>query len=510
MPSSSIDLLAVYDFANSPTSFDFLSFLARAEIEKRQNGANSISVLFVLNGKNSFWQSEGRSDTEHRKRLENLLIPLCQIWEIKTEEKAHTRLDAQKIISNWRGPIFPHFYNIQMPPKDEYQWAHLVAEHCTGVSLPLWQSNKKSQQQIQNIIKPDSRTIATITLRESSDGRKSNFVAWAQLAKSLRSLGHRPIFLRDTDAMNIAPPLELSGEEFCNAASSDPILRGALYEFSNLCLMHSNGPMQMLWLGAKTRSMVFGISNSDFTQGCAVPIRSMGLNINSPLPMHMGRHKIIWEDDKPDVLQKHIQKINRAISRRDLVLENAVPERPLEIARRLRNTYRLPAAEKIYQYIRQGKGSDGPGGRAGLALSAAKNGSLSYLKRRILFIRHFFGFIHFSQGEVSGEAASELALAYRIAGMRSRSEIFAAKCVESPDSSLEAKAQALSVLSANKLDTKNYRIAEKLLNDACELAPFEVSYPIALAALYSKQGQKNQYLKWIKIVRSLDPSLKLT
>jgi len=506
LPDPSAPMLAVYDFENAPTSFDFVNFLARAEIAKRSCGAETISVLFVLNSQGAFWQNENRSVADHGKRVENLLIPLCRLWHMDPKQPPVGRREAGEIVKNWDGPVFPPSYDVESPPPNEYQWAHLVAEHCIGTEMPLWRANDDARRRITDLLSPNERAIAAITLRETLDGRTSDFAAWASLADRLRQQGHRPIFLRDTDFMDTAPPAALVQEEFCDAASRDPLARAAFYELSDICLMHANGPMQMIWLGAATRSMVFGIANQSFAHGCATPIRSMGLNIGSPLAMHSGRHRIIWEDDSDDVLKRHTDVINQALKDREFILEESAPENLLEIARRLRNTYRLDPATRIYNYVGGKNDADSPGGRAGLALCAAKDGSASYILRRIKFARHFTGLSLVRPESCSGEAAAEIAAAHRLAGMTKRSELFATKSIEAPDASAEAKAQALYVLSENRLEAEESRDAENLLCEANALAPYESVYPIALAKLAMRLGDPAKALQWHAVAKSLDPS----
>lgn len=426
-----IELLALYDLAASPTSFDVVNFLARAEAERRRLGASGCRVLFVLTESGGYWDRENRGPAQHARRMDNMMLPLCALYGARpVRERAVTRGEAERILSAWDGPVFPRGYRLSAPVADCFQWAHLVAATLTGTPPPQWTAEPRAREALARRLPTTDKPLATITVREVQDGRRSDSVAWGRLAARLEAEGVRCVFLRDTDALGTPPPPGLDGAGFLDEASRQPALRAALYERADLNLMHSNGPMQLCWLGARTRSIVFGLHKPAIAHARAMPLRSMGLDIGAALPGHDGRHRLVWQPDDEATLIAHLPDMLAALFDRERPVETRAAQDPLTVAHRLRRAHRLPPARRIFAHLRAhgDTAARRRAGGAGLALCTAADAALPPLGRRLRFMREAAILIR-ADGADDADALAMRALVAHRAGLRERARAAAENAI---------------------------------------------------------------------------------
>lgn len=509
MPDNSTQLLAVYDFAVAPTSFDFVNFMARAEQFRRDSGTSKMTVLFVLDKAGGFWNMEDRSTSRHRARAENLLIPLCALWHADVLEGGPvTRSAATEFILNWKGPTFPQNYDPDLPETDSFQWSHIVASHYTGKKIPLWQAGQNNSARFRPAGLQSPHPFALVTLRQGADGRRSNVESWAALAERLSSEGLRVGFVRDTDFLDAPAPESIQRFEVFDDASRNPQLRAALYQEADLNLMHANGPMQLCWLGAKTRSMVFGIANDAYAHGRAMPIRSMGLNIGKPLPNHDGRHRLVWQPDDADTLLGMTGEIITATADRTRIVEADPEELPIIVARHLRKAHRLESARAIYSYLAGNQNKDRFGGLAGQALTATADNRLSTLNRRYSFLRYFFQLASVKPKECSGESLAEIAEVYQRARRTSKAMRLAEASLKDETLSDSGRALAYFIMGNCHSRHNDTQAARTCWEQAAEADPHDSAALVALSDAALAAGNSTDACMWRKKAVLVDPSVR--
>ena len=130
---------AVYDLSVSPTSYDFLTFLALADLARARAGCPAMQVVFVPDNGSGFWDREPTSEDGKAWRLHNLLIPALQLYPaVAGYAVAASRAEARRLVSRLPAPLFPEGYAVDRPVEDAYQWAHTVAAFLNGQPPASW------------------------------------------------------------------------------------------------------------------------------------------------------------------------------------------------------------------------------------------------------------------------------------------------------------------------------------------------------------------------------------
>jgi tetratricopeptide (TPR) repeat protein len=366
-------LWAFYDLGVSPTGFDFATVLALAEMARRRGGHAGFHVVIVPAEGGGFWDKESYDASLKSRRLEQLLIPLTGLMpNCNGVTVASDRGSAKALQRKARGQLFPAGYSVGQPVEDAYQWAHVMAALACGESLPGWRAPAQAQAQVSSWFgrHVGGRLPIVLTLREATyfEEQNSDLVSWASFARGLDPQRYCPIVLRDTERAFEDPPPELEGLLTFDAASLDVEIRAALYERAYLNMMSANGPMQLIWLNPKCRSIVVKLLNLASVRSCPTPIRAMGFEPGQQPSGFAETQRVVWESDTPEALADAFADMVRRI-------ERASPgpsppgsvESPFATARRLRQTGRA-AAVPIYEHLLK-SGPDREAAAAGLALA---------------------------------------------------------------------------------------------------------------------------------------------
>ncbi|MCG8357568.1 MAG: hypothetical protein MI920_18550 [Kiloniellales bacterium] len=341
---------AVYDLSVSPTSYDFLTFLALADLARARAGCPAMQVVFVPDNGSGFWDREPTSEDGKAWRLHNLLIPALQLYPaVAGYAVAASRAEARRLVSRLPAPLFPEGYAVDRPVEDAYQWAHTVAAFLNGQPPASWRPPAAALGYVRDWLSAhaEGRRVISITLRDSPyrSERRSNIEAWGAFARLVREEGFYPVIVPDTDRALSPPPEAIEGLPVLPEASFNIALRGALYELSDLSLLHSNGPMMMLWLNERIRSITFNLFDEP-TGVTANSLRSMGLEIGHQLPFGADRHWLVWEKDERDVIERHFRAFLEGRPGPD---HRPWSQDPIEAADRLRESACYGAARRIYE-----------------------------------------------------------------------------------------------------------------------------------------------------------------
>jgi tetratricopeptide (TPR) repeat protein len=364
-------LLAIYDLAVSPTSYDFTTFLALADLERRRADATAMHVIFVPAAGEGFWSNEALDVDQKRWRIRNMLVPLCWLWPschgvtVLTE-----RDDAKRWLGRIRGPIFPVGYRLDRPVVEAFLWAAATAEYVCGENLPPWTAPAQAQAFVQQWLgaRALGKRVVAITLREARYHSEinSNIAAWAAFARSLDPRRYLPVIIRDTEASFDQTPKDLEGLTIFPEAALNVELRAALYEQSFIGLSVGTGPMQLQWLNPSCRFIVFRLVVPENVRSQPTPLRAMGLEVGGQLTTPGRFHRLVWEDDRLDVIRREFERMVAEIDGA-VPASMPTPDPPLRVARRLRETHRLVPARRIYRHL-IAVGRDRVAARYGLSL----------------------------------------------------------------------------------------------------------------------------------------------
>lgn len=313
IPACSHDTLQFfYDLAASPVTFDFASYLAAAEIERRQRKLGGIDVVFVLGPKcgvrHELPDYEAAIDVPTRlARLRNILVPmLAFLPSVKSYAVCGSRRQAETMFAAGRNRTHPSDYRVYLPrqpaKKDIFEHAR------AGLSIwPMLRATDAGKRFVAEFLAREAkgRKAVVVTLRnyDYSPERNSRNADWIAFANSLDPAVHVPIFVHDTETSMREPPADFGQHVVCHAASWNLEIRMALYEAAwlNMALMH--GPMELCWYNEQARYLLFmtvGTAAVNTEASLIANGHRLGIDLEFAKPYQ----RIVWKrDDLPALLE---------------------------------------------------------------------------------------------------------------------------------------------------------------------------------------------------------------
>ena len=315
-------LYAFYDLAVSPATFDIIQFLILAEQARILSNLGSLHIVVVpgpnegfrMNDLQTYNEQGATGYTVHHLewRKNNILIPCCNLLQsIGGVSTCNSREEVHAIESSIVKHIFPKGYTVRSPIQSYY--LNLIVNNKGD--LPTIKSGNEPRKIINNWIKlnADGKKIITITLRESKyqKHRNSNLMAWSNFARGLDNNYFIPVFIRDTDTVFELSPVELKGLTIFNEVCFNLELRAALYELSYINMFVSNGPAFFCRYLRNSCTLTFKLVNEDMGMNY---FTMHGVEYGDQLPPHSVFHKLVWEKDNYETINKEFEKMCTVIS----------------------------------------------------------------------------------------------------------------------------------------------------------------------------------------------------
>jgi len=300
-----------YDLSASPVTFDFASYLAAAEVERRLRKLKEINVIFVLGPKAGVRKElpdyEAAIDVPTRvARLRNILIPmLAFLPSVKSYAVCSTREQAEAIIAADRKRIHPSDYRTYLPRQPAKK---VIFEHArAGLSIwPMLRATDAGRRFVSDFLAREAkgRKAVVITLRnyDYSPERNSRNADWIAFADSLDPTAYVPIFVHDTETSMREPPEDFGQHVVCHAASWSLEVRMALYEAAwlNMALMH--GPMELCWYNEQARYVLF-MAVGTAAINTEASLIANGHRLAVDLEFAKPYQRIVWQrDDLPTLV----------------------------------------------------------------------------------------------------------------------------------------------------------------------------------------------------------------
>jgi hypothetical protein len=311
-----------YDLSSSPVTFDFASYLAAAEVERRLRKLKDINVIFVLGPKAGVRRElpdyETAIDVPTRQaRLRNILVPmLAFLPSVKSYAVCASREQAEAIVTTDRSKLYPSDYRVYLPRQPAKK---VIFEHArAGLSIwPMLRATAAGKRFVGEFLAREAkgRKAVVITLRnyDYSPERNSHNADWIAFANSLDPAVYAPIFVHDTETAMREPPADFGQHIVCHAASWSLEIRMALYEAAwlNMALMH--GPMELCWYSEEARYVLF------MTVGTAAinteaSLITNGHRLGTDLEFAKPCQRIVWERDSLPALRKAFAMMEGVIS----------------------------------------------------------------------------------------------------------------------------------------------------------------------------------------------------
>ncbi|MDO8616899.1 MAG: hypothetical protein Q7T33_14385 [Dehalococcoidia bacterium] len=265
-------MIACYDLARCPPTYDVVAFLALLEIERLRLGEEHVD-LHILPGPAGGFRADShwpRTIEERVHLRENVLVPLCRL--LPSVRSVEVRLDRK--VDGWgKGE-----YLVGLPA---------ILRALRGGSRPL-----RGERLLKHEL--DSRLL-TFTLREAEHHslRNSRTAEWQDAASVLGMRGRGDvIILRD----HRVEPIELAA-------------RAALYTRAALNIGISNGPMWMaIFMDAPvlmlrpTTNAASGCYDDRFYARCGLPR-------GSQLPTSPPHQRLVWEEDTRENIVRGVEEM---------------------------------------------------------------------------------------------------------------------------------------------------------------------------------------------------------
>jgi hypothetical protein len=315
-------LFAFYDLKVAPVTFDFLWFLAAADLERRRRGLNSVHVVIVPGPHNGVRQEaedyNAIVDAQTRQaRIYNILVQACRVLpSCSGVTLAGSRREAALLRSVIARHVLPADYEPMLPV---FAGPHscLDAARAGGQGIACLRAPADELRAIDAWAEAHigARRMVVITLRRYGfmPARNSNMPAWIAFARSLDASRYCPVFIPDTHDTIAGLPTELRDFTVFPEAAWNIALRMALYERAFVNLGINTGPMGLAWLNERVRYATLKIETAEVPQASLGFIQSFGFEVGKSLPFATVLQEWVWEDDTEECITRAFDRLTRRI-----------------------------------------------------------------------------------------------------------------------------------------------------------------------------------------------------
>jgi hypothetical protein len=315
-------LFAFYDLEVAPVTFDFLWFLAAADLQRRQLGLRSVHVVIVPGSHDGLRRERDDYnlvvDAEARQaRIQNILIQACRVLpSCGGLTMATSRAEAAFLRSAVARHILPADYEPALPIFPGPQSCLEAARNGeSGIACLRAPQEELRAVEVWIRARVGSRRLVVITLRRYSymPARNSNLAAWVAFARALDASRYCPVFIPDTNDTIQGLPSELREFTVFPEAAWNIALRMALYERAFVNLGVNNGPMGLAWLNARVCYATLKLETADVPQSSLRFIRSFGFELGKSLPFATPLQEWVWEDDTQEAITRAFERLTERI-----------------------------------------------------------------------------------------------------------------------------------------------------------------------------------------------------
>lgn len=302
----------IYDLSVSPITFDFASYLAAAEVERRLRGFDGINVLLVMGPHQGVREEapdyEAAVSKDARQwRIRHMLLPMLGFLPtVRGVALCATREQARALISPDQRRIYPSDYRVFLPRLPD-KW--VVHEHARrGVPIwPMFRATEHGRRLVREFLEREAkgRKPIVITLRNYpyTPQRNSRNEDWLAFADSLDPTRYAAIFVHDAETVMQPPPADFSRHIVFDAASVNLEIRMALYEAAWLNMALMAGPTELCWYNERVRYLLFIAVGSAAMQTEAALVRN-GHRVGRDLDFAKPHQRIVWKLDELDTLRR--------------------------------------------------------------------------------------------------------------------------------------------------------------------------------------------------------------
>lgn len=286
-------LTAFYDMLFGPISFDFVTWLVRAMLERDRRGAAGLHVVVVPNegGLGGFSRRWGQHDeAAARWRLWHIVVASCPLAPA-TVTVAPTRAYADGVA---------RIAELAWWPEGKAHFMSPLVDHARGGGIvPQLQPTAAARRYVAEWFNP-AKAITLTTRSQSTDpDRNTNHDAWMKFGTWLIKCGYDVIHVKDA---------HVALGDGHGYAELDVDLRLALYEAAAMNFCGNNGPQELLKFSTAPY-MIFGLA---LTPGWRDHFkRYFHMEVGAQLPWATARQRLVYRADTFDVLREEFEAIGR-------------------------------------------------------------------------------------------------------------------------------------------------------------------------------------------------------
>ena len=310
-------LYAFYDLKVAPITFDYLWFLAGADLERRRRGLDRVHITIVP-GPHDGVRREHRDyervvDAEGRRaRIHNVLLPASSLLpSCAGVTLADSRRQAAALRAAARH-VYPADYEPALPVYPS-SIDCIAAARAGERTIGVLRATEQALADVERFLaaRAGTRRVVTITLRayRYMPARNSSLEAWAGFARGLDARRYFPVIVPDTEQAIEGLPAELEGLTAMPEAAWNLPIRMALYQRAWLNLGVNNGPMGLCWLNERTRFVTIKMATPGVPQTTLDYMRSLGFEAGRSLPFATPYQELVWQDDTPDAIAEAFARV---------------------------------------------------------------------------------------------------------------------------------------------------------------------------------------------------------
>jgi hypothetical protein len=321
-PSTASTLYAFYDLSVAPISFNFVTFMVLAELERIKLDRDSISLVIVpsedLSSHCMEKNQQSRLSTEQLIwRKSNILLPVTTLVpSCRQVTYCRTRNEAGDIFATAGDAVYPAGYAPNFSGRSPHFGQATIAA-CQGHEIPTLSVSEQALKYIRQWIDrwAGGRKVVAITLRmaEYRSFLNSNIDAWTAFARRLDPDQYFPVFIPDIDTCLELPDSRFDGLTIFNEPVFNVQLRAALLEEAYINMFVSNGTNELAYYNGKCRFLWFNTHLRNTVSDQKNRFGVSGLNDGCRVPFFTPYQKLVWKWDDPDILISEFDALDKLI-----------------------------------------------------------------------------------------------------------------------------------------------------------------------------------------------------
>ena len=315
-------LYSVYDLSINLPCFDVTNFVILAELERKKRRLKHICFIILPNlshsntyiGANQFHEKE-----DYEWRIDHIIkpvmrcIPTClSIIELPYREKIKQILNADS-------HIYPQEI-IKGQANEKSSTVHLKPLKESGHNLALLSPPKNAVKMVESFLQKLSKgqKLITVTLREYQEQivRNNDFNSWAKFLSKLDKDEFYPVIIRDSYFSTSPIPKALEGYLTFPEASSDYLIRLALYKAAYINMGVSTGPTYTISFIKNAKSLIFHPLNEDNPASSSMTAKKSGLTIGKDYFFNDNKfQKTVWKPDSYENIKSNFDNLLELINK---------------------------------------------------------------------------------------------------------------------------------------------------------------------------------------------------